>query len=445
VAGSIRERQVRPGEWRFDARWREPGGRSGKARTRTFRTRTDAENFLRTVGSAAAEEPTPSRVTPTRSRAREGISRRTTTAGAVRFDVRYRDGRGREAPSRTRTFTDERAAQRFLEDHRRRRDYGAFAEAEPSREVISEYLLEWLEHGQWADDTLRGYKDAVRVVVRHLPVRTLAEFGPDAAHTWWASVRREYAHHAPMANLTFRAFSSALGTAVKRGKLPRNPLSGYQQMPVQRGRPAAYLPEEVERIRHAMPEPRDRAITSAMAYYGLRPAEALALRPTDLIELPAGARIPGLLEVRRSWTRGHVLKDVKNLRIRDVRAYPSSWEDLRSWADTLDPRCEWMFTTAYDAYSPEAHLLDHGNWFNRVWEPACERAGVLARRYDMRHSFSSLLINANESVAYVASQIGDDMKTVLDNYVHLFDRARLSPNVPVEDAIADAKRRVWRV
>src|SRR5215210_8559789 len=60
-------------------------------------------------------------------------------------------------------------------------------------------------------------------------------------------------------------------------------------------------------------------------------------------------------------------------------------------------------------------------------------------RYDLRHSFVSLLIHEGQSILEVARQAGHSPQTCLRDYGHLFDEFDPSEREPAEAVIAAAR------
>jgi hypothetical protein len=70
-------------------------------------------------------------------------------------------------------------------------------------------------------------------------------------------------------------------------------------------------------------------------------------------------------------------------------------------------------------------FLNTNNWRNRVWNPACKRAGVKATPYDGRHTYASLLIAEGRHPLLVSAALGHASgELVWRRYAHLFDEAR---------------------
>ena len=70
---------------------------------------------------------------------------------------------------------------------------------------------------------------------------------------------------------------------------------------------------------------------------------------------------------------------------------------------------EWIFINKYD------NPLEKNNWRRRVFEKALAKAKLLkVRVHDLRHTYASLLLEANESLAYIRDQLGRDNIKVPD-------------------------------
>jgi integrase len=90
-------------------------------------------------------------------------------------------------------------------------------------------------------------------------------------------------------------------------------------------------------------------------------------------------------------------------------------------------------------------FLNQRNWRERVWGPACERAGVRAVPNDGRHTYASLLIHEGRSPLLVAAALGHGGgELVWRRYAYVFDEARLAPTVAMVDAIEAARVQLER-
>jgi integrase len=222
--------------------------------------------------------------------------------------------------------------------------------------------------------------------------------------------------------------------AVLRGLIDANPVREVRKPKARRQRFVAVLaPLSVERIRaHLLAGGRvhDASLVATLAYAGLRPGEARALRWRDVRE--------GSLLVERAVAR-RAIKTTKNERLRAVRLLPGLAEDLARWRliapfpgdeDFVFPNRIGSVTSDYD----------WRNWRKRIFLPAADSAGVvIGRPYDLRHSFASLLIHEGRSLAEVAVQLGDAVATVAATYTHAFVEAEALPREPAQQTIEAAR------
>jgi Phage integrase family len=76
---------------------------------------------------------------------------------------------------------------------------------------------------------------------------------------------------------------------------------------------------------------------------------------------------------------------------------------------------------------------DWQNWRNRQWAGACRAVGLdpVPRPYDLRHSFTSVLLAGGRQPMFVGAQGGHSLAVMLSTYAHLIDeyaeRTRVDP------------------
>ena len=173
--------------------------------------------------------------------------------------------------------------------------------------------------------------------------------------------------------------------------------------------------------------PRDATLVSVLAYAGLRPSEALAMRWHDV-------RAQTLL-VERSLSLGEEV-DTKTRSHRTVRLLEPLSEDLVAWRAAADGG-ELLFP----GHDGEPWSLPaYQSWRRRAFKRASEAAGIDATTpYALRHSFASLLLHEGRSVIYVARQLGHDARLTLSRYGHVIDELDDQPRLSAEDAIRSAR------
>jgi len=154
----------------------------------------------------------------------------------------------------------------------------------------------------------------------------------------------------------------------------------------------------------------DATLVSLLAYAGLRPGEALALRWKHIRE--------NSIFVEQAVANGD-LKSTKTGTVRSVALLDALRGDLDALRQMQTPLNDDQLLFATDARPwTESQWR---NWRRRRFQPAATSAGVpAARPYDLRHSFVSLLIHEGRNVVDVAAQAGHAATLCLSTYAHLF-------------------------
>lgn len=306
---------------------------------------------------------------------------------------------------------------------------GVHGPAEPSRIALREWIEVWWGRGEmhWARST-RLHRAAIfdKWIAPHLGGVRLSDLGAARVREWQAAIRREGCS-AKQTNQTLRVLSAILGAAVDDDLIPTNPCARVKRFSTAKPRPRVMQVAEVERIRSEVPSARDRAMVGLLAYAGLRPEEALALRWAD---------VGSVLVIDRAFTHGEE-KATKTYSRRTVEVVSALREDLEELRAAVRP-------AASDLVCPSmtGGHLSLTNWRARVWKPAAAQAGVDANPYDGRHTYASLLIHEGRSPLAVAAALGhSSAETTWKHYVHIFEGARHDKAVPMEEAIARARVR----
>jgi integrase len=193
--------------------------------------------------------------------------------------------------------------------------------------------------------------------------------------------------------------------------------------------------EELGRFLEAAREDRWYALWELLAATGMRPAEALGLKWTDI----EGHRI----RIQRSLVRHSdgkwTLKDPKTARARRTVTIPETVEQ------TLQRHRKAQLEQRLQA-GPEYH--DHGFVFavsngspldwkvvvQRHFKPIVKRAGLLRiRPYDLRHTCATLLLASGENVKVVSERLGHASAALtLDVYSHVLPDMQQSAAEKIE-------------
>jgi integrase len=230
---------------------------------------------------------------------------------------------------------------------------------------------------------------------------------------------------------------SVLQRAVEDELIVRNPARLVRKAPCPRRSEVRPLPPAtVEAMRSYLladgsEHPRrDAIVVSVLAYAGLRPGEALALRWGDVRE--------NTLLVQRSVSYGEE-KATKTNASRTVRLLDPLRRDLAEWrlASGRPSDDALVFPAAGGETCSQA---SYQSWRRRAFARALKASGVAkARPYDLRHSFASLLLHEGRSVIYVARQLGHDARLTLTVYGHVVEELDGTPQIDATSAIEAAR------
>ena len=352
--------------------------------------------------------------------------------GSVVWKVRWREG-GRASQERSRTFGRRADAVAFDDELRRRRRLGELVSVAGSQGTLDRYVAEtWAKtHAvTLAPSTARAYAGLYDLhIAPYLGQLKLSELTPEVIARWQAQRIAAGAGRSSI-HKTLTLLGGMLQRALESGRINRNPARLVRKV----GRPAKrevrpLAPSTVEALRAAS-RARDATLISVLAYAGLRPQEALALRWGDIRERT--------ILVERAVSLGEE-KDTKTHAHRTVRLLAPLREDLLAWR----MRCGRPRDGALVFPGPEGRLWSkttYDNWRKRAFDRALEKAGVDgATPYTLRHSFASLLLHEGRSVIYVARQLGHDARLTLGTYGHVIDELDGAPQVGAEDAIRAAR------
>jgi integrase len=359
-------------------------------------------------------------------------------SGKKVWRVRWRE-RGR---NRAKAFSTRRDALAFDAERLRLARAGLLAQLDAGTETLDDYVTEtWAPTyaATLAPKTRRHYAS---LYDHHLSpwlgsVR-LRDLTPELLMRWQAD--RVASGAGPVAvRYALVLLGSIVQRAVEAQRLPSNPIRLVRKARLPRREEVVPLsPETVEAMRAALLDGlttapvRDATLISVLAYSGMRPGEALALRWSDV-------RGSTLL-VQRALSLG-AEADTKTRQHRTVRLLSPLRADLAAWR-LVSGRPDYgalVFPGRGGAPWTEAA---YQSWRRGPFKKALTGAGVPgARPYDLRHSFPSLLLHEGRSVVYVARQLGHDARLTLTRYGHVIDEYEDQSRLEAEAAIRNARDR----
>jgi integrase len=361
------------------------------------------------------------------------VHRRVHPSGKVAWRVRWRDG----SVQRSRDFARKSEADAFDLEVRRRAQAGELGILEEGKQKLADLAAEWWEtyaEPNLAPKTLVMYASLWdRYVLPRLGGMQLRRLTPAVIEGFQAELRREGVGD-PTIIKTLTLLQGMLQRAVVWGRIPSNPVAPIRkpaQKPTRTVKPIA--PVAVEEIRQtflARGRLRDATLVAVLAYAGLRPGEALALRWGDI-----GQRT---ILVDRAVALGDV-KSTKTGKRRSVRLLAPLASDLAEWRISCGrPGDDALVFPRKDGrvWTDE----DWRNWRQRVFAPVASAAGLdRFRPYDLRHSFVSLLFAEGRTVIEVARQAGHSPTMALATYGHVIEELEGAKRRPAEDVIREAR------
>lgn len=213
--------------------------------------------------------------------------------------------------------------------------------------------------------------------------------------------------------------SSVMGLAVDEGLITRNPTKRVRL-------PEQSLVEDDE-IRFLTQEEAAALVAATAEHYrplvvfllgtGLRWSEATALQARH-INLDAGT-----VRVQRAWKRipgGWEVGPPKSKK--SNRTVNAAVDALLAAHSVVGKPTDLVFTT------PRGGVVRHSNFYNRIWQPACIRAGLATdlkpwdgpSPHDTRHTFASWLISDGIGLEAIQDQLGhESLETTRKVYAKL--------------------------
>lgn len=206
--------------------------------------------------------------------------------------------------------------------------------------------------------------------------------------------------------------SSCFALAVDEGVIARNPCRRVRL-------PVARLVEDETRF------------LTAGEFAALVAATPLHYRPLVVFLVGTGMRWSEATAIQAR----HVNLDAGTIGVRQAwKRIPGGWEigppkspaanrtvnpaaiALAAIKPLLGKPKDFVFTT------PAGNVVRHANFYNRVWVPACEVAGLgpRPRIHDCRHTHASWLISDGQTIEAVQDQLGhESLETTRKVYAHL--------------------------
>lgn len=362
------------------------------------------------------------------------IERRQRKKGPV-YIVWYRDERGR---NRNRTFDRKRDAEAWEAKVKLARRRGDLAELDAGSEKLHAFLMNcWWPlyvEPQLTTRTVRQYKMLRDTyLIPHLGGYQLRQLTPEIIQRFKVDLLAAGVGQETVRK-TLAMLQGALERAVETRRLTTNPARVVRKPTQKRIRSInALSPRTIEAIRSILLNEgrlRDATLVSALAYGGLRPGEALALRWGDVRDTH--------LVIERSVALGEE-KSTKTNHAREVPLLAPLRADLAEWRLAQGRPDDAALVFPADNGGLWADH-DYRNWRKRRYVAAAAAVGVpTPRPYDLRHSLASLLFAEGRNPVEIAETMGHSLQTLLSTYTHVISELRGRDNLSAETLIREAR------
>jgi integrase len=354
--------------------------------------------------------------------------------GGSAWRVLWRDERGTQ---RSRTFNLKRDAEAWEAKIKLAKRQGELAGLDAGRQTLRAFADDWWR--LYAEPVLAPKTRELYVSLRdrhllprlgHLQLRALS---PERVQSFQVDLAAEGVGRETIRK-TLALLQGMLERAVEWGRIPRNPVKSVKKPPQGRLKTIRPLsPSQVERLRREMLRRgwiRDATLVSVLAYAGLRPGEALALRWADMREQT--------IVVDKAVSLGEE-KATKTRSKRTVRLFAPLAADLAEWrmASGRPSGTALVFPTAEGDLWTDSH---YRNWRGRRYKRAAAAVGLSgARPYDLRHSLASLLLAEQMNPAEIANEMGHTLQTLFGTYAHVIEDLRGGELTSAEEEIRKAR------
>lgn len=335
------------------------------------------------------------------------------------YRVRWKDENGRFG---SKTFDRKKDADAYDTEIKRAKRAGTLDHLDRGKTTLHDFSRRW-----WTDYAETHLSPGVRKdykryldnhVVPKLGKTPLNRLDTGRIQKFQAELVADRVGHESIRTTVFMV-QGILQRVVEWGYLQVNPARAVRKLPKGRRhtvRPLA--PATVEKMRAALladDRPRDAALVCTLAYAGLRPGEAAALRWVDI----------GTQTITVDKAYSDEEKGTKTGKIRQVRLLAPLREDLDSWREISPDTDEAQLV--FPRRDGEAMAReDRKNWATRVYQPMATEIGEGEHRvYDLRHSFASLLFQEQKTNhADIAQQMGHNIQTLYSTYTHTIEELR---------------------
>jgi integrase len=352
---------------------------------------------------------------------------------------------------RTKTHPTLREARDFQAQIRDPARARRLLQLEHGRISLAEYFAQWVDRNRGlAPSTRLRYEGVGRNYIcsgplGQMPISSIARDDVEE----WITELVERGVGKPTIEKSYRTLRACLGTAELDGKVLSNPARRVS-VPDSDGREPFFLSAaQVEAVANEVPD-RDRALVYFLAYTGCRMGEATALRIPNL-DLPR-QKVRIVESSAEVGGRKLPASKTKTKRVRAIQMSDELAGELAGHLEQFGPRRgDSLDLDGLVFIGERGAAIRQGNWRARVFQPACQRAGITRRNHDaelelptvqdLRHTAASLASLAGYSIHEVKEMLGHStIKTTSDRYNHLFEDTKRERASDLGDLMRAARR-----
>jgi integrase len=322
------------------------------------------------------------------------VTKRKTGSGHV-YDVRWKQPDGTE---RRRSFKKEAAARAYRTQVEYDLLQGVVIDPKRGRKKFAVIADQWVKANpakrQGSRERDRTALSRILPAIGETPVNAVTREKVRELVDQWS---RDLAPSTVVR--TFAVMRSVFSFAVAEDLIPKSPCTGFKLPAIPETVRPDLEPADLQRLAGELSD-NQKTFLWCGCVLGLRWSEAAGLQSRDL-DLRAGT-----ITVARQLARGGQLGPPKSTAGARTMACPL-WL-LEKLADLAPPEGDGLIFTARSG-----RPLVYGNWRQRVWQPACQRAGLEGVTFhDLRSFATSMLVATGTDVRTVMTRLGHATPTM---------------------------------
>ncbi len=322
------------------------------------------------------------------------IRRLTTSAGAARYEIRWRPAPGQA--ERSRRFASLETARAFKAQTEAAQTRGVVYNPTGGRVTFRRYAEQWLEGRPLAETTRDNYAETLeRHVYPTFAGTPIGKLTADEIRRWHRPLRERIPSTASRA---YRIMHAVLATAVDDELIPRNPcrIKGASSDPRNE---RTFVPAEVVLALADIADRRIRAMILVAGFGGLRYGELRGLR------LRHYDRLKATLTVREAIDKRSRRKAPKTESSQRTVVLP------RFVLDAIDEHLTEFVVGDPDSplFPGEAGGIISDGWFQREWRLAKRTLGLPEMHFhDLRHTAGTIATQQGATMKEVMARLGLD-------------------------------------